>query len=155
MVGDHTTRAYKCPLCSVWTATFEYYEQHVAARKHQRKMKTSNIQGPVRPIELKIPPGCRPCDSCDTFVPSKLWESHIRGRRHHSSQTGKELTTALDKTEDSKYNVQIDSEVLDFGILNGTLGTVTASKTVKIVNNGSSTIILAEAKLSSFSRGNV
>lgn len=118
-------------------------------------MKALNIQNPIDPIELKIPPNCRSCEICDTFVVSKTWDEHIRGRRHLSRQKGKALSNALDETEDNKYDVQIDNEDVNFGVIDGTSGTVTALKTIKIVNNGSATIVLAEAKLSSHSRENV
>lgn len=145
----------KCSVCDVICTSHVVYESHVRGRRHQKMLSMSALHVPVQPVQMQVPINHTPCDVCNTFVPSKLWASHTKGSRHRTLTTGQTLSTKLDKTEIERHGIKIDLNSIDFGVIEGTYDTVTASKPIKVVNNSSTTVVLARARLTSNKTNNV
>lgn len=72
-------------------------------------------------------------------------QSHVLGRRHQTSMASRPQTLV----QADKYDIKIDLDSVNFGMIKGTCNTVTASKSVKVVNNGPITVVLVGARLAS------
>ncbi|THH04899.1 hypothetical protein EW145_g5187 [Phellinidium pouzarii] len=148
----------RCTLCSVFCSSRNIYESHIRGRKHKNARKTYGLQNEAErmPEEIAIPPNCKSCDVCRTFVPKAIWNGHIKGRRHTLLQRYFSMSEALDETENKKDGIEITEDNIDFGILDLASGTaVNSSKVLKMKNTNSLTIVLLEARLSSQRQDNV
>ncbi|KAI5115099.1 hypothetical protein M0805_002344 [Coniferiporia weirii] len=142
----------KCTLCSVFCTSHSVYKSHISGRKHQKSRVAHGLLGDMEPEPEKmiVPPNCKACAICRIVVPCHHWDAHIKGRRHILLQRHLSLSDAMDGTEDNRYGVEVEGDSVDFGIINSAEGGATnSSKSLRLTNNGTVTVVFIEARTSS------